>query len=377
MILIYTDSQIQDREWIPRLHFPEAYQITHSEREYISQPADYKIAITTHRLHCDWLDENCAAYQGFEEKIIRLSDASDLVFTLESELHHYHWTIWSQCHRSNVYWVLPGAVNDRPNIQNNIIFWGDWFKTTANIYKNPSVKFVTEQYRPYQVKPRYFDALLGSPKPHRDFVANAVKQHGLEDRFILTYGGAWSNNVFYAKDYFIWEPGCEPCQTIIGTADQVKWYGQECHLSQIIPTEVFNDTAYSIVAETDHDNTLSFFSEKTAKPMIYKRLFVAFSGYKFLQNLRTLGFKTFDGIIDESYDLIINDRARYSAAFEQVRWLCEQDQSVIYNQIRDILEHNYNLIINTDWTQYSVNFVQQRINQLFVGTQDRPTADEL
>ena len=85
MILIYTDSQIQDLEWIPRLHFPQEYQIIHSEREYISQSADYKIAITTHRLHCDWLDENCAAYQGFEEKIIRLSDASDLVFTLESE----------------------------------------------------------------------------------------------------------------------------------------------------------------------------------------------------------------------------------------------------------------------------------------------------
>jgi hypothetical protein len=377
MILIYTDSQIQDLEWVPRLQFPQEYKIVHSEKEYIDQSADYKIAITTHRLHCDWLDENCAAYQGFEEKIIRLSNASNLVFTLESELHHYHWTIWDQCHRPNVYWLQPGAVNDRPNIQSNIIFWGDWFKTTTTVYKDPEVIPVIEQYRPYQTKPRYFDALLGSPKPHRDFVANAVKQHGLDNKFILTYGGNWDDNVFYAKDYFIWEPNTEMIESGPGTMGYVKFHGHLCHLSQVIPTAVFNDTAYSIVAETDHDNTLSFFSEKTAKPMIYKRLFIVFSGYKFLHNLRALGFKTFDGIIDESYDLIQDDTARYSAAFEQVRWLCTQDQQTIYNQIYDILEHNYSLIMNTDWTMYSIDRVQQQINKLFVGTQDQPTVDEL
>jgi hypothetical protein len=134
-------------------------------------------------------------------------------------------------------------------------------------------------------------------------------------------------------------------------------------LSQIIPTQVFNDTAYSIIAETDHDNTLSFFSEKTAKPMIYKRLFVAFRGYKFLQNLKSLGFKTFNGIIDESYDLILDDHARYSAAFEQVCWLCNQDQEVIYDRIRDILEHNYNLIMNTDWTTFACKQIQQVIDK--------------
>ena len=72
----------------------------------------------------------------------------------------------------------------------------------------------------------------------------------------------------------------------------------------------------------------------------------------------------------------MDDHARYSAAFEQVRWLCTQDQQVIYNQIQDILEHNYNLMMTTDWTTYSTDRVQQQINKLFVGTQDQPTAGE-
>ena len=139
MIVIYTDSQIQDLEWIPLLKFPQEYRIEHSERAYLDCTADYKIAITTHRLHCDWLDPDQAAYEGFEEKIIRLSEASDLVFTLESELHDYHWTIWDQCHRSNVYWVQPGLVNDAPDMRANMIYWGDWFKTTTNLYKDPAV----------------------------------------------------------------------------------------------------------------------------------------------------------------------------------------------------------------------------------------------
>ena len=97
--------------------------------------------------------------------------------------------------------------------------------------------------------------------------------------------------------------------------------------------------------------------------MIYKRLFIVFSGYKFLHNLKTLGFKTFDGVIDESYDLIRDDTKRYSAAFEQVRYLCNQNQQVIYNQIQDVLEHNYDLMMNTDWTTFACKQIQQIIDK--------------
>lgn len=360
MILIYSDSEIINLEWIPNLVFPEQPILCHDINEYERTQATHKIAITAHRLNCD-LDPNCVAYRGFEEKIVRLSECSDLVFTLESELHNYHWTIWSQCHRPNVYWVQPGAVNDRPDMQANIIYWGDWFKTTANLYR--ALPDVVAEFQPYSVKSRMFDALLGSPKPHRDFVAQAVIKHGLQDQVVVSYGGQWNDHKFYAQDYFIWEPDCVPEQAIIGTADFVRYRGQLCHLSQVIPVKLFNDTAYSIVAETDHDNTLSFYSEKTAKPMIARRLFVAFTGYKFLQNLRDLGFQTFGSVIDESYDQIQDDQLRYTAAFEQVRWLCNQPQAEILKKIQPVVEHNYQHLMHTNWTTFATSRVQDRINQ--------------
>jgi hypothetical protein len=310
-------------------------------------------------------DAEPKAYVSFEHKVQQLSQNSDLVFCIESELHNYHWSMYDQCHAQNVYWCQPGLVNDRPDMAPHIIFWGDWFKTTSAVYKDPEILPIVETYKPYNVKPKYFDALLGSPKPHRSYVASAVVDHGLKDHFIMTYGGNWHDNVFYAKDYFIWEPDTEIIEDAPGTMGFVRWRGHLCHLSQIIPTQVFNQTAYSIVAETDHDNTLSFFSEKTAKPMIYKRLFVAFSGYKFLHNLHSLGFQTFDCVIDESYDLVSDHEDRYRLAFEQVRWLCQQNQSEVLSAIQPKLEHNYNLMMNTNWTQVAIDRVNQVIADTF------------
>ena len=357
--LIYSDSEIINLEWLPKSQILQPYTVCHSFDEYTNTPADIKIAFTTHRLHCDY-DINCAAYQGFEDKINQLSAISDLVFTFESELHNFHWKMWDECHHDNVYWVLPGAVNDRDDMNSHIIYWGDWFKTTTLLYKQLPQKL--EELQPYASKPKYFDALLGCPKPHRDFVFNSVNENNLNEKFIMTYGGNWKDNEFYAKDYFIWEPGTVAVGNIIGTADWVDYCGIRTGLSRVIPLSVFNDTAYSIIAETDYDNTLSFFSEKTAKPLIARRLFVAFTGYKFLHNLRKIGVQTFGNVIDESYDLIIDDNERYTAAFEQVKRLCEMDQQEVYAAIKPAVEHNYNLIMNTDWTAYAADQIRDLIN---------------
>lgn len=355
MIAIYSDSDILDREWIPKVGFFDSHLVFHSIADYLTSTADHHIAFTAQRLHADHDTD-----LRFEDKIRKLSDRSDLVFSLESELHQFHWSIWRYCQGSNVYWLQPGTVNDHA-MKDFILPWQDWFKTTSNLYR----KFtdVLDSIRPYDTKPKSFDALLGSPKPHRDFVRNSVAEHDLADQFIMPYGGQWSNQNFYAQDYFIFEPGTEIIDPLIGTCDWVQYRGEQCHLSQIIPVNVYNQTAYSIVAETDADNTLSFFSEKTAKPLIARRLFVAFSGYHFLHNLRELGFQTFGSVIDESYDDIFNSKQRYHAAFQQVRRLCEMDQRMVLEKIRPVLEHNHRHIMQTDWTEFALGYVREKIKQ--------------
>lgn len=360
MILIYSDSEVIDLEWIPRLRFDQATETCHDLSDYLNRPADKKIAFTAHRMHLS--HDQPGTYKSFEHKVHLLSAASNRVFCIESELHNYHWHMWSRCHADNVFWCQPGLVNDRPDMQDHIIFWGDWFKTSTAVYK--ALPDQLAKLRPFDVKAQSFDALLGSPKPHRDHVARATQQHELQQQVVLTYGGAWKDTEFYAQDYFLWEPDCVPQQQIIGTADWVSYHGHQCHLSQVIPIDIYNRTAYTIIAETDCDNTLSFYSEKTAKAMIARRLFVAFSGYKFLHNLRSLGFQTFDGIIDESYDLEPDFDRRMSRAFDQVRYLCQQPQEIILDQIKPIVEHNHDLIMRSDWTGLALTQIQSRLDLL-------------
>jgi hypothetical protein len=354
VIVVYSDSSIIDREWLSKLRFDAPFQVVHSLEQYQQTPAETRLAFTAHRLHVEHDVD-----MRFEIKTRALAKCSDAVFVIESELHQFHWSIWAQCHSENVYWLQPGTVNDRDDMRRHIIPWQDWLKTTRDLYSQ--LPDVLQKLNPYAVKSRYFDALLGSPKPHRNFVRDSVINHGLTEKFIMTYGGKWDNKTFYAQDYFIFEPGTELIDPLIGTCDWVKYQGIQCHLSQVIPVDVYNNTAYSIVAETDADNSLSFFSEKTAKPLIAKRLFVSFTGYKFLQNLRELGFQTFGSVIDEGYDDIFDSHKRYTAAFHQVRRLCEMDQRKVLSQIAPIVEHNHHHIMTTDWTKFSCDRVTQVI----------------
>ena len=104
-----------------------------------------------------------------------------------------------------------------------------------------------------------------------------------------------------------------------------------------------------LMSKRDFDNYFSFFTEKTAKPIIARRLFVAFAGQYHLRNLRRLGFETFDGIINESYDSEPDDILRWQQAWAQVEWLKQQPQAEILAQIQPRAEHNFQVMMSRDW----------------------------
>ena len=85
------------------------------------------------------------------------------------------------------------------------------------------------------------------------------------------------------------------------------------------------------------------------KPILARRLFIVIAGRHYLRNLRAMGFRTFDGIIDESYDEVSDDYERYRQAMTQVKWLCHQPQRPVLDGIAEITQHNYHLMIDTKW----------------------------
>jgi hypothetical protein len=63
-----------------------------------------------------------------------------------------------------------------------------------------------------------------------------------------------------------------------------------------------------------------------------------------LAYLRSYGFKTFDGIIDESYDQIEDNDRRIEAVVKQIHWYCslsQEEKNAVIERLAPIVEYNF------------------------------------
>jgi hypothetical protein len=89
-----------------------------------------------------------------------------------------------------------------------------------------------------------------------------------------------------------------------------------------------------------------FFSEKTYKPIKYFQPFVMINGQYSLQYLRALGYQTFSGYIDESYDLESNNERRIELAIQAgLNFINRKDLHEVMKEMYPIFEHNHNVFI--------------------------------
>ena len=286
----------------------------------------------------------------FEEIVDLLLPHCESIIILCSELHQTTIDFITGYDYPNINYFICGFLNKKL-LHSQVSTWMDWFITSTHFYKNNNI---LDQLNPYQVKDKYFDILLGQPKLHRTYIFNEIHKSNLSDQVIMTYLQDFTKPL-HDQDLSGWKWEMEgltlPDSKFKWTVTPVTYYGQHMSLSQVIPIKIYNQTAYSIIAETNFENYYTFFTEKTVKPILAKRLFIAFAGQYFLQNLRKLGFKTFDGILDESYDLIENPQLRFDCAFSQIEYLITQPQEEILSLIKPIVEHNQQLMLNTDWLE--------------------------
>jgi hypothetical protein len=245
----------------------------------------------------------------------------------------------------NVVFFLGGKLNFLLQYA-KVKFCPYWFWSTVHFYKQfPEILSQLNDSK----KSRYFDVLLGRKKSYRDYIFNNISH----DYNIVKYFPTNQDLDLtkYNNEEFSWPSEIldRPSGEITFTVQEVTVNGVIVSLSQIIPVDIYNQTHYSIVAETTNTNSWSFFTEKVIKPMLARRLFLVEGGQYYLQNLKLLGFKTFHGIIDESYDLEPNSEKRIDMMLEQVAYLHTQDPSTIQQKITPVVEHNFDHLMDFDW----------------------------
>lgn len=325
-------------------------EFTDDIEQYINSNHAIKIATLYNRFYTSNTDTDF-----FRNNIDRIVENSNHVFIIQTELHS---SGIAQYLGPTVTGVLPGFFNNHLSTANQYtIFKSTWFGSQTDLYH--AVPHPLTELTPYVEKPYLFDLLIGSPRSNRTYVLDRVHQAGLEDQFYIV-----------KKENFEIEPGTQmPKRWYQGHGSMpVHYYDYPTQLGFIMPVSIYQNTAYSIVAETALGGVdYTFYTEKTMKPMIARRLFVAFCGQYHLANLHKLGFKTFDSIIDESYDAEPDQQKRFDMAWQQVERLCQLPQSQVLEQIKPIVEHNHRLIMNTDWEMPAIQQIIDRAKTVKTG----------
>ena len=233
------------------------HEIFTNLQEYLQSVADKKVAVFYNNF------THGPASETFFDKFNTIESQSDLIFLVETENHHPH--VQDFLTNSKVILVLPAPLND-DNKNNKTIFNPVWFEITVSLYKQ--IPHELETLDPYSTKPKFFEALLGVGKPHRDVVYQFFLENHLLEKNIVSYYLQDPHNQEKNTE-FIPVPGAvrtfnsnNNSSIITGSNTHVIYSGIQTHLACIITKDIYNQTAYSVVAETNPNNDFHLFSEK-------------------------------------------------------------------------------------------------------------------
>lgn len=266
----------------------------------------------------------------------------DLVLISDAEYYRQRDIVkWAKQQGITNYLIAVGGLSPDEVLEPSTVYRPYWLTHFLNNNTEPVDTYAdTKQY--------LYEALLGSQRPHRDYVMLALTNSGLIDKSIVTYrdcfpGGIVDTNTENVHREF---PNTTFNRPYVSPNLNPKWEVRKQisnTVSFITPYDIYRNTHYSIVCETLSTGKDFFFSEKIMKPMFAKRVFVLFGPQGYLQKLRNFGFQTFEELIDESYDDEPVDIERYKKAMMQVMRLGWLEQPArVYKQINYVLECNFN-----------------------------------
>ena len=210
-------------------------------------------------------------------------------------------------------------------------------------------------------KPYKFLFLNGRARPHRKYLYERFRESKLLDQALWTMldgRPSFSRSFELVRDNI----------NMLATTSEIRWldsfYEFEFYKNptvdavpaqrSFVKNQLFNnewgeiylepapyiDTYFSLVTETVYEYPYSFRTEKIAKALAMGHPFIVASSVGFYRDLRNLGFRTFDTVIDESFDLVENHQDRMDRIYNIVQDLCQQDLVSFLTECKDICKYN-------------------------------------
>lgn len=189
-------------------------------------------------------------------------------------------------------------------------------------------------------------------RPHRLATIALLKQHNL---FELGYNSLycmqeeWDYHLSITKKHFDISDDFK-LDSLPIELDKINTKSNPAHIKFSNIQKFVTNSLLSLVTETNYFNSEPrFLTEKTFKPIALKQPFILVTVPRTLEFLRSLGYKTFDGIIDESYDQEFDDKKRLNLIIKELKRISElsdNDLQLFKSKCLSIVNYNYDLFKN-------------------------------
>ena len=210
-------------------------------------------------------------------------------------------------------------------------------------------------------KPYKFLFLNGRARPHRKYLYERFRRRGVLGHSLYTMLDAkptvvrhfdfvendinvmaTSSELRRLPDYYEVERYREPTFGPITDRTYLKQELFRLEWGEIyLEPRAYIDTYFSLVTETVcAESIYSFRTEKIAKPLAMGHPFIVASTPGFYRDLRSLGFRTFGHVIDESFDTIDHAQDRMDRVVDIVADLCGQDLGSFLSACEDVCKYN-------------------------------------
>lgn len=221
---------------------------------------------------------------------------------------------------------------------------------TENLVAHASVPVMRHRTK----KPYSFLMLNGRLRPHRKAMIDAMRERDLLE------GALWTNlNAFVEMGFTsqlvtdqtepirLLPPQYEIDRALANMDSAYQHSFAKHHLfgntwgDAIVNPNAYIDTYFSVITETIFDYPHTFRTEKIWKPMIMEHPFVVAANPGFYRDLKQAGFKTFDSLIDESFDTIDNPQQRIDRIVDTVQHICDNGAESFWAATAGICKYNY------------------------------------
>ena len=224
----------------------------------------------------------------------------------------------------------------------------DWFRYAAH---DP---VVGRQSREYEFDFLIYNRAWSGTREYRLKFAEMVVSRDLA-RSCLTSFCEWDQGAHYSQHNF-----SNPCLQIY--RDDLHTMLPSNHHPSSASAD-YNNADYAacgleIVLETLFDDQRWHLTEKTLRPIACGKPFVLLATSGSLAYLRSYGFRTFDGIIDESYDLEPDPLARLQMAvreMKRIQMMPSDQKQDFFSACGDVTQHNRRRFFSDQFQQDIVN----------------------